>query len=436
MNQFTASLWGDEAFTALLAQKSLSEIVRVLIHDTAPPAHYFALHFWMKTFGTSEASIRSLSFSLYLLTALAIFLIAHHLFQDKITALLAALLTFFNPFFFTYAFETRMYAIMAAGVTWSMYFFLKKNWPAYILATLLALYSHHFAIFALLAQSLFSLKFYFTDKKHFKPALLSQVAVAVGYAPWLYPLYLQTRLVATGFWLGTPTLTTLTQLIRSFLITPSLPSWTVPLTWTATGLVLVLKKWHQKLTSHLFLLAWFAFPILATFAISQVYTSIFYDRYLLYTIPPLILLLATTPRRLSFLPLAFLLLLWTTNATLYFTHPTKRPFRELATYVKSTKNPQDALINWNGAAHHLWESQYYGIPAPIYLPHGPLPYYTGTAQMTPEDTISTLPPAPKIGVIASEPADKIALPGYTKTEVTTFGPLTFIWFAQNAQKVR
>jgi len=44
-----------------------------------------------------------------------------------------------------------------------------------------------------------------------------------------------------------------------------------------------------------------------------------------------------------------------------------------------------------GAAHHLWESKYYGIFGPIYTPDGPLPLYVGTAQMTEEDTIDNLP---------------------------------------------
>lgn len=39
MNQLTVSLWGDEAFASILAQKSLSDIITIAARDTSPPLH-------------------------------------------------------------------------------------------------------------------------------------------------------------------------------------------------------------------------------------------------------------------------------------------------------------------------------------------------------------------------------------------------------------
>lgn len=87
------------------------------------------------------------------------------------------------------------------------------------------------------------------------------------------------------------------------------------------------------------------------------------------------------------------------------------------------------MLNHNGKAHHLWESKYYGIEAPIYTPHGPLPLYVGTAQMGPEDTITEIPQARRLGVISSDPVGEVVLPEpWTLSEVVEFGELKVLWF--------
>ena len=89
--------------------------------------------------------------------------IGSFLFTKK-TGVFAALLTSLNPFFFIYAFEGRMYSIMALGVTASMYYFLRifynedkvrrRDRIGYVFFTLWALYSHHFAFFVVITQGL------------------------------------------------------------------------------------------------------------------------------------------------------------------------------------------------------------------------------------------------------------------------------------------
>lgn len=156
MNQFTASLWGDEAFSAILSLKSIPQIITIISHDTSPPLYNLIEHLWFQLFGANEIAIRALSFLFFSLACFFVYLIGSSLWNRKI-GLWAAVLTFLNPFFFIYAFEGRMYSILALGVTASMYFFLKKKWVGYILATTFALYRHHFAIFAVFVQGLWFL---------------------------------------------------------------------------------------------------------------------------------------------------------------------------------------------------------------------------------------------------------------------------------------
>ncbi len=215
-NQFTVSLWGDEAFSAVLSQKNPLEIVRVLMKDTSPPLYNLSLYLWMQVFGPNEIAIRFLSFLFYLGTVVTVYFLAKFLWKQK-TAIIAGLLTALNPFLFAYAFEGRMYSILYFTTTLSFYFFIRKLWLYYILAAALALYSHHFAIFAVMLQAVWNLVKAFKKPKKNWQLVLPFVFILILYTPWLYPLYYQTSLVKSGFWLGRPDLNSVINLFRSYL---------------------------------------------------------------------------------------------------------------------------------------------------------------------------------------------------------------------------
>lgn len=444
-NQFTTSIWGDEGFSAILSMKSLPEILSIIANDTSPPLWNITEHIAFQLFGTAEIVIRGLAFSYFLATIFFVYKIGKYLFSGKV-GILAAILTFFNPFFFTYAFEGRMYSILALGVTASMYFFLKLRNPkdnnlstkvGYVVSTLWAMYSHHFAIFILVIQGMWFLYELLSGKRKTAVLLLKVfIAVGVGYIPWLIPLYNQTKMVGGGFWLGTPTIPELIGLLTKYLgagIEHSYMSIAVALTLIA----LAIKRWWPLKKSDFFLISWFLGPIVLTWAVSQVFQSIFFDRYLLYAIPGAMLLASSRGRKFSGIIIGLLIVVFVTIDIFYFTHPVKRPFRELAAYVKSTRQETDYLINWNAGSHHLWETKYYDIPAPIYIPEGgELPYFVGTALMEENDIIHKFPDnINRVGVITSGSVDEINLPGYTEEVTKVFKPkakkgsdIKFVWF--------
>lgn len=425
MNQFTASLWGDEAWAATLAVKPLFQIITLVSKDTSPPLYYLLLHSWITLFGTSEVAIRSLSFIFFLGTAATVFLIGSHLW-DKKTGLFAALLTLFNPFLFTYAFEGRMYALLTLTSTLSVYFFLKKSRLGFILTTTAALYTHHFALFIIAYLTLWRL--IEIPKKSLKKIVgnfSDFIIVGLLYLPWLYPLYYQTLLVGGGFWLGKPEIKNIGETVIKFLV----GSGNEPLRRIAlivSLLILAGRSWFWKKGETAFLLGWLFAPILLTFLVSQFFQSIFYDRYLLMAIPAVSLILASNRHLLSSVLIFLLIACLAFLNSFYFLHPNKRPFRDLAFFVKK-EIPNSFLINYNGAAHHLWESKYYGLHAPIYS-SGPLPFYTGTALMEKGDVINSLPNEANIIAITSEPAEKVHLPTFVQEKVINFDSLRLIMF--------
>jgi len=428
VNQFTASLWGDEAWAATLAVKPIFQIIQIVARDTSPPLYYLLLHLWMNLFGSSEIAIRTLSFLFFLGTILVVYLIGR-LLWDKKTGLFATLLTFSNPFLFTYAFEGRMYSLLLLTSTLSVYFFLKKNRWGFILATTAALYTHHFSLFIVIFEGIWAIKE--SWGKHLKQIIkdLSDFfLIGLLYLPWFYPLYYQTSLVGSGFWLATPTFKTLKETIEKFLVgsgkevARQLAYWVILAT-------LVLRSWSKNIKKTVFLLGWFFTPLVLTFIISQFFQSIFFDRYMLMVIPASSLLLASNRRKVSFILIFMVIFSLTTLNYYYFSHPTKRPFRELANFIKQEAKDLP-LINHNAAAHHLWEAKYYGLQAPIWTPQ-PLPFYTGTALMEKGDTIQKLPEENQIGVITSAPVEEVKIPGYHQIKTQSFGKLSFLWMEKD-----
>lgn len=430
MTQFSASLWGDEGFAAVLAQKPIVQIVKILVRDTSPPLYYLCLHTWMKIFGTSEVAIRALSFAFFLGTIITVFFIGR-LLWDKKTGLLAALLTATNPFLFHYAFEGRMYAILLFTSTLSVYFFLKKSRWSFILATTAALYSHHFSIFIVIFEGLWRLVEIRPWQQPVQKTLKNIsdfFIIGLLYAPWLYPLYYQTSLVASGFWLGKPSLNDFKETVEKFVVGSGEETTRQLAYWLAIT-TLVLRNWLKDIKKAAFLLGWFLTPLALTFLISQSFQPIFFDRYMLMAIPASSLLMASARRKISFVPiLAIVILLGSLNYH-YFRHPSKRPFRDLASYIKREASGL-ILINHNATAHHLWESKYYGLEAPIYAPT-PLPFYVGTALMEKEDLIQSLPAAETIGLITSAPVEEVKISNYDIVKREQFGDLKFLWLKKD-----
>lgn len=427
MNQLTVSLWGDEAWAATLINKSIPEIIQFVSRDTSPPLYYLLAHLWTRVFGISEIGLRSLSVFFWLLTAVFAGLIAHHFWKNRTITIFAFIVTVLNPFLFQYAFEARMYAILALMSTAATYFFLTKKWSLYVIFAVLSLYSHHFSLFVIFWHFLWILITIKRQKLNLIKSLTPFFFIFLFYLPWLPVMYSQTKMVAVnGFWLSRPHPRDLFEIILKFIAGAnkfSLQSLSIII----AIFILLLKRWSWRDTAAQFLLGWLFVPLLVVYGLSQIIQPIFYDRYLINLVPAFTLLLvgkSRSPKLYPVLLISFIFILFGINFW-FFTHPTKRPFRDLAAYIQKTRFPDETLINWNGSSHHLFESKYYGVYAPIYTPGGPLPFYTGTALMDPTDQISTLPDSSAIGVITSESIDQVNLPDYDKVIEKHFADLVY-----------
>ncbi|GAF84936.1 unnamed protein product, partial [marine sediment metagenome] len=159
------SLWGDEAWSLFHAtRQSVSDVLRSAHDDgVVPPAYYLILHSWIPAVGQSEFAIRYMSVLYGVLAVPALFALGHRL-GGMGTGIIAALLQTLSPFHVYYSQETRMYAQMTFLIILSTYFFWRlftetasrawKMWACYAVASALAVNSHYFAWYVILAHAL------------------------------------------------------------------------------------------------------------------------------------------------------------------------------------------------------------------------------------------------------------------------------------------
>ncbi len=158
------SLWGDEAISVSRATESLLSITQTAPHEgTLPPLYYYLLHFWQPMVGTTEFAVRYLSLLFGVLTV-AVLYAAVRTSSGHRPAVLASALASISPFWVYYSQETRMYALATLLSLSSTWIFLRivqrprraitpSIWMGYVLVSSLAVFSHYFAGFVLLAQN-------------------------------------------------------------------------------------------------------------------------------------------------------------------------------------------------------------------------------------------------------------------------------------------
>lgn len=187
------SLWLDEVLNANWSGlPSVSRIIQFLsTNDNSPPLYYLFLHFWMKL-GSGEFMLRLPSAIAGVIAVFIIFRISETLF-DRNTGLIAAFLAGASPFYLWVSQEARMYAFLSMFSLFSFYFFIRaikenkiKLWLGYVIFSLLALYTHYYAIFTIFAEAV-----YFTfNVKNFKQLIknyiFSTVTMGILFMPCLF----------------------------------------------------------------------------------------------------------------------------------------------------------------------------------------------------------------------------------------------------------
>lgn len=190
-------LWGDEAHSTYVSKLPLSSTVSPHT-ETNPPLYHLLLYFWVRLTGSSVFALRFLSLVLGVLTVPLVYQLARLAF-DVPVGLLAALLCAISPFQVYYSQEARMYALATFSTTLSMFLFARivarpqrsagnlrgLVWVGYLVATAAAIFSHYYALFAVVAQNVLLVALWRRDRVQLKRWFVVQAALVLMYLPWV-----------------------------------------------------------------------------------------------------------------------------------------------------------------------------------------------------------------------------------------------------------
>jgi uncharacterized membrane protein len=302
------SFWPDEAFSVRVARLDWTHFWTILTNEQANMALYYTLlRFWLR-FGDSEPVIRSLSVIWAVATVPALYVLGSRLFGTRVGLISASLLAM-NGYHIRYGQEARSYSLVVFLVTLSSWFFLtsieqpsQKRWAGYALTSTLAVYSHFFAAYALVAHWA-SLPFLRRRDIPWKSLVASSVAIVVLLLPLL--AFVLTKDAGQIDWIPRPKLSNVPGvfyalaggagrlafaggvgklLLLAYFVVSCVTLIVATQTWLSVRASF--ETWHYG-----FLLAWLFVPIVLSYVVSLV-KPMFLAHYLLVCLPALVLVAA------------------------------------------------------------------------------------------------------------------------------------------------
>lgn len=197
------SLWHDEAWSLTYAQTS---IPYQLQHPTmAPPLYHLLLHFWL-LLGQSDAWLRLPSALAGVAAVWVAFLIGQRL-AGRLMGLALSFLNALSPMLVWHAQEARYYSFLYLFSALSLHYYLRVKeetgrwvWLGYLGASLLAIYTHYYALMLILVENLdFLIGLRERSiRRQWGRWMLAQVVLALGFLPWILNFLQQARAAAQG----------------------------------------------------------------------------------------------------------------------------------------------------------------------------------------------------------------------------------------------
>ncbi len=301
-------LRGDEAFGYFFAQRDYAEIIdaSIELQEPHPVASYFVQRAWLGVAGDSEFALRFPSAWFGVLAVALLLRLAMRLGFRRGPALLAMALLAISPYAIWHAQDARMYSMSLALTTAAVWLGIetlqrqRMAWGlTYTAVAWLALHTHYYAVFVLLALNLFVLTraiFVPRTRANLATWIMWQMLVGALYLPWLASA--ASILGGYGGNGDSPALAAMVERSLSvFAVGESVPV-AQRLLWAGVaglllligGLRLLLGTPSDRRTLWLLVL-YLAVPVLATWYSAQS-RPIFNERYLVAGAPPFYLLVA------------------------------------------------------------------------------------------------------------------------------------------------
>ena len=351
-------LWFDECFSVEVARLGWADFCRLMWRREANMSlYYLLLRGWLH-FGSSPFFIRSLSVIISLVTLPAIFWLASRLFDRRVGVLTVALMSF-NAFHIRYAQEARSYSLFVLLAILSSGFFVaalqepsRRNRFGYLLASILAVYAHLYALLLLAAQWL-SVR---GEKERARP--LRRTWIWIGVAS--LPLIVFAAKTGAGpiRWIQRPGFHDLLHFMEQMAGNDGLP---LLVLYAAACLLAILptegktRMFYADVQSNRwsvrFLLIWLFFPVVLILLLSLA-RPLFLGRYFIFCLPALVILASAglaklRPTWLLGFGLGAILVLSLQGAFSYYDHDfdlERDGFEAAANYILDHYQPGDVIL--------------------------------------------------------------------------------------------
>ena len=398
------SFWFDEAYSVALARYPvrLSSLVELV-----GPVYTLFLHGWLYL-GDTDWLVRLPSALFGTATVYVIYRLGEALWDAEV-GLLAAFFLALSPLHVWYSQEARMYALatlLAAIGTWLFWRSLQEGrsryLPGYVLAMVLALYTHALTVFIVVYHNL-CVGVCCLRRRGQGPVntvgrrcplsaglrdwALAQLALGLLAIPWLYGLISQQ---AKGYWgwidvqYGPATLRSIVEVLAAF-VYGGRTGWPAPVVWGLVLLAILLllagsrrgdKPGFVRLEPRAFAVdpSWvfaaglLAVPLGITFVLSQ-FRNMFVPRYMVPILVGYVLLLARGVRALPLrwarlAALAVVLLISTWGVVEAYERQEKEDWRGAGQIVAALEQPGDYIFLMDGDILTPFRRYYHG-PAPL-----------------------------------------------------------------------
>lgn len=307
-------LRGDEAFGYFFSQRPYWQIISdtLALQEPHPVLSYFVRKTWIAVAGSSEFSLRYTGVLFSVAAVALLYRLAIEVRLPARIAMIAALLVAVSPYAVWHSQDARMYSMSMAltlGSTLLAMIWLHNpklsTGVEYVAVSLVALHTHYFAAFIVLAQSLFVISQVTCGRSATRTAwrwVLVQLVLWALYAPWL----LRVRDTLTGYHGNGDSPALAEALVRSLSVVATGEA--VPVTqraqWAALALLaaglgaLSLAALHRYRPAAWLFGLYLAVPVFGAWYGAQS-RPIFDERYLAAAAPPFFALAAA-----SLMPLA------------------------------------------------------------------------------------------------------------------------------------
>jgi len=384
----TQSLWLDEVYSLAIAGLDWPQMWRRMAGGEANMGlYYILLHCWLQL-GTGEFAVRSLSALTAVAVSVPLYGVGMYLFGADV-GFIASLLLAVNAFFIQYAQEARSYVLVLLLATSSSYLFLRaldnpsrKNWAGYTVVSALSVYAHFFGALVIAAHFVSAIvsRRGFVGRKRF---IISYVCIALLVSPLLATLN------TTGdplFWLERPSWRTLGDLFWVFTGYGE-PVLVILYLGVCCFALLSASAQQRKVCgpyipwNFVFLCTWLLLPVLGSFLFSLLKKPIFHPRYLIISLPPLVLMAAAGVQSLRPVWLrlvTLLLLLVLSGRSLWQLYNGAGPFhkeewRAATDYVLDNAEVGDGIVFLADYVRRPFEYYVEALHARVKAPHPVFP---------------------------------------------------------------